>query len=750
VSRRPVTVTQPLLPPLEEFIPYLEQIWENRWLTNSGPFHAQLESALADYLGVKHICLFANGTLALVAALQALRITGEVITTPFSFVATAHSLLWNGVRPVFVDIDPVTFNLDPVKVEAAITPQTTAILGVHIYGQPCDTTALQRIADTYGLKLIYDAAHAFGVQDGGGSILRHGDLSILSFHATKVYNTFEGGAVICPDAKIKQRIDYLKNFGFADEITVVAPGINGKMNEVQAAFGLLQLKHIDRALARRQEIDTSYRQALGTVRGIRCVTFPPDIRRNYAYFPVLVEPDFPLSRDGLYQTLAEHDFHTRRYFYPLISDFPMYRGLSSAQPGNLPRANEAASKVLCLPIYPSLEDSDVHQLLSIIMHLADQALPSPEHSISTSTATTPANRPDAQIFHDRFFSDSGIRRYLYGINEYSEHLARFIDVDGFIDDFTERKTWLGKPVFRLSEIDPDCHVVSCITANFTHSALDKLRQAGIHHIIDYIALADASGGALPQIRAIAQTRIDHREHCADYEWVRRQLFDARSRDTLDRLMAFRLRGDIEAMEAFAYAPQKQYFEPFAWPQEGEVFVDGGGFDGSTSLEFAARCPHFGAIHFFEPSPVALDLAQARLHALDRITYHPVGLYNRATTLRFAGNAGSASHISESGSEEIRVEPLDERLSTPVSFIKLDLEGAEQAALQGMARHILTDHPKLAVAVYHHPSDLWRIPRYILGLRPDYRVYLRHYTEGWAETVMFFVPPTDQGARHAAD
>src|SRR5664280_642106 len=267
----PIYVTQPLLPPLEEFIPYLQEIWDNKILTNGGPFHQQLEQALCDYLGCKHLALFTNGTLALVTALQALRITGDVITTPFSFVATAHSLLWNGIKPVFVDIDPETFNLDPEKIEAAITPHTTAIMPVHVYGKPCDVEKIQKIADTYGLKVIYDAAHAFGVNYKGESLLKHGDLSILSFHATKVFNTFEGGAIICPDAKTKKRIDDLKNFGFADEVTVIAPGINGKMNEVQAAFGLLQLKYIDHAIARRQAIDARYRDLLSEVVGITCL-----------------------------------------------------------------------------------------------------------------------------------------------------------------------------------------------------------------------------------------------------------------------------------------------------------------------------------------------------------------------------------------------------------------------------------------------------------------------------------------------
>lgn len=366
MSERPITVTQPFLPPLTEFMPYLEQIWHNKWLTNAGPFHEQFERALADYLGVEHVALFANGTLALVTALQALRITGEVITTPYSFVATAHSLLWNGIQPVFVDVEPDGFNLDPAQVEAAITPRTSAILAVHIYGRPCQVSALQRIADTYGLKLIYDAAHAFGVRDGGGSVLRHGDLSILSFHATKVFNTFEGGAIICPDAKIKQRIDYLKNFGFADEVTVVAPGINGKMNEVQAAFGLLQLRYIDAALARRQAIDAYYRRHLASIPGLICPPEPQAARFNHPYFPILVGPEYPLDRDGLYEGLKRHGIFGRRYFYPLISDFPMYRGLPSAAADKLPRAREAARRVLCLPIYPDLTDEDLARIVAVL------------------------------------------------------------------------------------------------------------------------------------------------------------------------------------------------------------------------------------------------------------------------------------------------------------------------------------------------------------------------------------------------
>lgn len=366
MNDKPIYVTQPYLPPLEEFVPYLQQIWDNKVLTNGGPMHQQLEAALGDYLGVEHVALFNNGTIALLTALQALRVTGEVITTPYSFVATAHSLLWNGIKPVFADIDPHTLNLDPAKIEAAITPQTTAIMPVHCYGNPCDVEAIQKIADNYNLRVIYDAAHAFGVEDAGGSILRHGDLSVLSFHATKVFNTFEGGAIICPDAKTKKRIDQLKNFGFVDEVTVVAPGINGKMSEVNAAFGLLQLQHIDQATQRRREIDQFYRQQLQDVPGIRLVEGTGQTTANYSYFPILVDADYPLSRDALYQKLKDHGIFARRYFYPLISEFPMYRGMHSAQRNNLPIANAIAEQVLCLPIYPALDTSEAEKISRLI------------------------------------------------------------------------------------------------------------------------------------------------------------------------------------------------------------------------------------------------------------------------------------------------------------------------------------------------------------------------------------------------
>lgn len=369
IDSAPVYVTQPYLPPLEEFLPYLEKIWTNKILTNSGPFHQQLEQALCDYLGVEYVALFANGTFALVTALQALRVTGEVITTPYSFVATAHSLLWQSCKPVFVDIESTTLNLDSARIEAAITPHTTAIMPVHCYGTPCDIAAIQKIADNYNLRVIYDAAHAFGVQDAGGSVLRHGDLSVLSFHATKVFNTFEGGAIICPDAKTKKRIDHLKNFGFVDEVTVVAPGINAKMSEVNAAFGLLQLQHMPHVMQRRAEIDALYRDKLQTIKGIHCLPKASQTVANHSYFPILVEPDYPLTRDALYQKLKDHNIFARRYFYPLITDFPMYRGMPSAQRNLLPAATAAAQKVLCLPIYPNLTSQDQYRIIEFIMEV---------------------------------------------------------------------------------------------------------------------------------------------------------------------------------------------------------------------------------------------------------------------------------------------------------------------------------------------------------------------------------------------
>lgn len=364
-----ITVTSPLLPPLEEFTPMLQDIWERRWLTNNGHYHKLLEQALCDYLGVRYLSLFTNGTLPLITALQALRITGEVITTPYSFVATTHSLWWNGIKPVFIDVDPATGNLDPEKIEAAITPQTTAIMPVHVYGTPCDTERIQAIADTYGLRVIYDAAHAFGVQVGGKSILEEGDISTLSFHATKTYNTVEGGALICHSAAMKARIDHLKNFGFASETEVVAPGINSKMDEIRAAYGLLNLRYVDAAIAARQRIANYYREALAQVPGIRCMDDQPGVRHNYSYFPIFVqEKEYGESRDSLYFRLKAKGILGRRYFYPLISAFSTYRGLASASPDNLPNATRLANEVICLPLHHGLKDEEVEYTINQIRH----------------------------------------------------------------------------------------------------------------------------------------------------------------------------------------------------------------------------------------------------------------------------------------------------------------------------------------------------------------------------------------------
>jgi len=362
-----ITVTQPCLPPLEEFIPYLQKIWDSKWLTNNGPLHQQLEQELADYLGVKYISLFSNGTLALISALQALNITGEVITTPFSFVATTHSLWWNKITPVFVDIEPDYLNLDPAKIEAAITSRTTAIMPVHVYGNPCKMEEIQVIADKYGLKVIYDAAHAFGVKKDGVSILNYGDLSVLSFHATKVFSTIEGGAIICHSQEMKHHIDNLKNFGFRGETVVEEPGINAKLNEIQAAYGLLQLKYIDGFIAKRKSISELYQSLLEDVSGIR---FLPDmiaVTHSYSYFPILVDKEkYGIDRDDLYEKLKENNIFARRYFYPLISSFEPYRELPSSIPENLPVATIFAKQVLCLPIYVELDEETILKIGSLI------------------------------------------------------------------------------------------------------------------------------------------------------------------------------------------------------------------------------------------------------------------------------------------------------------------------------------------------------------------------------------------------
>jgi len=363
---KPIYVTQPSLPDLDEYIEKLKEIWDSKWLTNNGRFHREFEERLCEYLGVEYISLFSNGTLALITALQTLRITGEVITTPYSFVATTHALHWNGIKPVFCDVDPVYGNIDPDKIESLITPQTTAILPVHVYGNPVDVERIQQIADTYGLKVIYDAAHAFGVENNGNSILNFGDLSVLSFHATKTFNTIEGGAIVCHDEKTKKRIDFLKNFGFADEVTVVAPGINAKMNELQASYGLLQLDNFNDQIRKRKEVTLKYRKSLINIKGIRFLNEMKAVTHNYAYYPIFVNKDYPLTRDELYNKFRENNIFARRYFYPLISDFPTYRGLISARHENLPNAVKMADEVICLPIYPGITSDQINFIVGII------------------------------------------------------------------------------------------------------------------------------------------------------------------------------------------------------------------------------------------------------------------------------------------------------------------------------------------------------------------------------------------------
>lgn len=363
-----ITVTSPLLPNLDEFTDSLKEIWESKWITNNGQFHQKLEAALAEYLKVPYVSLFTNGTLPLLTALQALRITGEVITTPYSFVATTHALWWNGIKPVFVDIDPSTGNMDPQKIEAAITPRTTAILPVHVYGKPCDTEAIQAIADKYGLKVIYDAAHAFGVEVNGESLLNAGDMSTLSFHATKVFNTIEGGAMVMHDEKTKQRIDYLKNFGFANEVEVVGPGINSKMDEIRSAYGLLNLKQVDAAIAARQKVAVAYRKALRNVDGISFWDDMPGVRHNYSYFPIFIDAEkYGMTRDELYMKMKDQGVWSRRYFYPLISEFSTYRGLESSRPENLPNAHMMADTVICLPMHHALTEEKIDKIKNTIL-----------------------------------------------------------------------------------------------------------------------------------------------------------------------------------------------------------------------------------------------------------------------------------------------------------------------------------------------------------------------------------------------
>ena len=363
-----ITVTSPLLPDLEEFHALLKEIWESKWITNNGSFHKLLEKELAAYLKVPYVSLFTNGTLPLITALQALRVTGEVITTPYSFVATTHSLWWNGIKPVFVDIDPATGNIDPDKIEAAITPKTTAIMPVHVYGKPCETKRIQDIANKYGLKVIYDAAHAFGVEVNGESVLNAGDMSTLSFHATKVYNTIEGGALVMHDEETKKRIDYLKNFGYAGETEVVAPGINSKMDEMRAAYGLLNLRQVDAAIEARHQVAIKYREALRSVNGVSFMEDMPGVKHNYSYFPIFIDADkYGMTRDELYFKMKDAKVLGRRYFYPLISEFSTYRGLSSASKENLPNAHKMADSVICLPMHHELGDEEIKRILELIV-----------------------------------------------------------------------------------------------------------------------------------------------------------------------------------------------------------------------------------------------------------------------------------------------------------------------------------------------------------------------------------------------
>jgi len=364
---RQIYVTSPSLPPLAEFIPYLEKIWKSKWLTNNGQFHQQFEAALAEYLGAKYVSFFTNGMIALQTGMQALRVTGEVITTPFTFVATTHAIHLNGCTPVFCDIEPDTFTLDPDKVESLITPRTTAIMPVHVYGNPCQHEKLKKIADTYGLKLFYDAAHVFGVKKDGLSVTNWGDLSMLSFHATKVFNTLEGGALVTNDETLKKRIDLFRNFGFQDEVTVVAPGSNGKVDEVRSAYGLLQLKYVDREIAKRQEVTAYYREHLKALSGIRILQDIPGVNHNYGYFPILVDAGaYGTTRDALYEKFKANGIFARRYFYPLCSEFPTYRKLPSALLGNLPVAEKTAQEVLCLPISANLTAFQMQIIISLL------------------------------------------------------------------------------------------------------------------------------------------------------------------------------------------------------------------------------------------------------------------------------------------------------------------------------------------------------------------------------------------------
>ena len=367
-ENKPVFVTQPWLPDLEEFLPYLEKIWQSKILTNGGPFHSELEKELCSFLGVNQISLFTNGTIALVTALQALKITGEVITTPYSFVATANSLLWNNLSPIFADINPTTFNIDPSKIENLITPQTTAIMPVHCYGNPCDVEEIQNIASKHNLKVIYDAAHAFGVKKDNTSILNYGDLSVLSFHATKVFHTFEGGAIVSHTPEMKKRIDHLKNFGFENEISVIEAGINGKMSELNAALGLIQIKHVNQLIDKRQSIANIYNSRLNQLKGVEIPSWNQNSCNNFSYYPIVINDSYPVSRDSLYESLKIKNIFTRRYFYPLITKFSMYEKYMNKN-NSLTNSKYIADRVLCLPIYPNLDDQSLDLICQTIIDI---------------------------------------------------------------------------------------------------------------------------------------------------------------------------------------------------------------------------------------------------------------------------------------------------------------------------------------------------------------------------------------------
>ena len=363
-----IELTSPLVPELDEFCGLLKDIFDRRWLSNCGKYHQILEKALCEYLKVPYLSLYANGTLPLITALNALDVKGEVITTPFTFVATSHAIVLSGSTPVFADIDPLTYNLDPDKIEAAISPRTTAIMPVHCYGTPCDTVRIQEIADRHGLKVIYDAAHAFGVEVDGRSILEAGDMSAISFHATKVYNTVEGGALVCKDKKTSDRLNQMRNFGIASETEITELGQNAKMDEVRAAFGLLNLAKVDNAILQRKRVAETYRSELRGVSGISVLEDIPGVKHNYAYFPIFIDAEnYGMTRDELYFKMREANVVGRRYFYPLISELPMYRGLDSAASGNLPIAHQVADSVLCLPIHHELSEESIHRILNLII-----------------------------------------------------------------------------------------------------------------------------------------------------------------------------------------------------------------------------------------------------------------------------------------------------------------------------------------------------------------------------------------------